>query len=292
MASTSDGSVGTVAQIQRPARGLLGWMSEEQALQFLASQRRDVTLATEQQERYQAARKAVSKRKAGVVGSAVVFDPPQTLSAHLAKFQEAPAIKPFFEQGWRLAVADLTKVCSLQPQVFVDHAEERTAAADPNDLQSLAEVSLPIPSEVQLPAQFDTQQQAWMISGPNPNLRIIGNWAGPIQPGVVGFGFAVTLTPSFLQVAHVQDRYLLRDGYHRAVGFLKRGISKVPVLVRDYGEFEDLGLPPGLFSPAVYLGQRPPTLADFLDDDVSADSSLPAFQRMIVIHGMQLTPLG
>ncbi len=108
----------------------------------------------------------------------------------------------------------------------------------------------------------------------------------------MGFGFAVALMPSFVQVARVQNRLVLRDGYHRAVGFLSRSISRVPVLLRDYAEFEDLGLPPGLFPPAVYLGERPPRLVDFLDDEVSAEASLPAFQRMVVIHGLELAPIG
>ena len=198
----------------------------------------------------------------------------------------------FFEQGWRVVVADLRKICSLQTHVFVDHAEERTAAAHADDVETLARISLPLPSEVQLPAQYDPHRQAWMIASPNPNLRIIRNWAGQVQPGLMGFGFAVALMPSFVQVARVQNRLALRDGYHRAVGFLSRSISRVPVLLRDYAEFEDLGLPPGLFPPAVYLGERPPRLVDFLDDEVSAEASLPAFQRMVVIHGLELAPIG
>ena len=54
-----------------------------------------------------------------------------------------------------------------------------------------------------------------MISSANPNLRIVGNWAGQVQPGVIGMGFAVAISTSFVQVARVQNRYVLRDGYHR-----------------------------------------------------------------------------
>jgi hypothetical protein len=123
-------------------------------------------------------------------------------------------------------------------------------------------------------------------------LRIIGNFAGPVGPGLIGFGFAVAVLPSFLQVAKVQGRYVLRDGYHRAYGFLRRGISTVPAFVRSFGQFEELGLPVGLLPPSVYLGERPPTLSDYDDDLVSESVMLPASQKMVVIHGLELSPLG
>ena len=121
---------------------------------------------------------------------------------------------------------------------------------------------------------------------------IVGNFGGPVQPGVIGFGFVVSILQSFIQVARVNGRCILRDGHHRAIGFLKRGIETVPVITRDYGEFEELGIGPGLLPTAAYLGPRPPLLVDYFDDVVSADVSLPAFQRMIVIHGLELTPMG
>jgi hypothetical protein len=41
----------------------------------------------------------------------------------------------------------------------------------------------------------------------------------------------------------------------------------------------------------VYLGNRPPLLRDFLDDEVAANVDVPAVQKMIVVQGMELTPL-
>jgi hypothetical protein len=39
------------------------------------------------------------------------------------------------------------------------------------------------------------------------------------------------------------------------------------------------------------MSERPPFLADFLEDDVSADVAVPAVQKMVVVHGLELTPL-
>src|SRR5207247_9385530 len=98
-----------------------------------------------------------------------------------------------------------------------DHAEERTAGARPEDVESLAQVSLPTSAQASVPAQYDQVRQAWIISGPNPNLRIVGNFGGPVQAGAIGFGFLVSVLQSFVQVARVQGRHVLRDGHHRAI---------------------------------------------------------------------------
>jgi hypothetical protein len=65
----------------------------------------------------------------------------------------------------------------------------------------------------------------------------------------------------------------------------------VPAFARDFG-IGGLGLGAGLFGTDVYLGARPPPLSDFLDDAVAADVPIPIVQKMIVIQGMELTPLG
>jgi hypothetical protein len=281
-----------LAQIQRPARTLLGWLTDEQALHFLSGQRRDVPLVGWQEERAREARAAVAKRPATVDQDNIVRDIPSELTSHVAAMQAAPPVQAFFKEGWEVKLVDLRRVCALQPQVFTDHAEERAAQVDPNSMTSIAGVSLPLPSNAPVPGQFDQQKQAWIITAANPNLRIIGNFAGQVQPGVIGFGFAVALLPSLMQVAKVQKRYVLRDGYHRAYGLLRRGINWVPALIRSYGQFDDLGVPPGLLPPSVYLGDRPPTLSDYDAEVVSESVMLPAFQKMIVIHGLELTPLG
>jgi len=243
-------------------------------------------------KRARQARDSVARRKKAGDQGDIIREVPSTLDGYVASLRQSPAAKVYFDEGWRVALADLSKVCALQPHIFTDHAEDRTANVDSENLESLAGVALPLPTQVEIPAQFDEHRQAWIISSPNPNLRVVGNWAGQVQPGATGFGFIVTVLPSFVQVARVDNRYVLRDGYHRAFGFLKRGAHWVPVFVREYARYEELGLGPGLLPPSSYLGDRPPLLVDYFDDEVSADVSLPGFQKMIVIHGLELTPLG
>jgi hypothetical protein len=41
-----------------------------------------------------------------------------------------------------------------------------------------------------------------------------------------------------------------------------------------------------------YRGPRPPVLADYLDDSVSAAVRVPAAQKLIVVQALELQPLG
>ena len=106
-------------------------------------------------------------------------------------------------------------------------------------------------------------------------------------------GFAVVAGPSVLQVGRYNGRHFPRDGYHRAFGLLSLGITIVPAFVRDITRFEELVPDPRAMLPQdSYQGQRPPVLTDYLDDTVSAAVQLPAIHKMIVIQGLELTPVG
>lgn len=279
--------------LQRPARALIGWLPEEQAVHILAGQRRDIAVTDEIRERVRGAQRAVARRSPQVTRPEAIREvPASALSAHGAALQASDAAQGYFKEGWRVALADLRLVCALQPHVYTDHAEERMSGLDPSDIGSVATVSLPLATTTAIPAQYDPTRQAWIISSPNPNVRIVGNWGGQVQPGVTGFGFVVRFLQSFVQVARVQGRFILRDGYHRALGFLQRGLAIVPVFAKDFGEFDDLRVGPGVLPASAYLGPTPPFLPDYFDDAVSAGVTLPAFQKMIVVHGLELTPFG
>lgn len=275
----------------RPGRALIGWMSEEQATLTLAARRADQADAPELAERARTARDAVAAREAGVDQARVLEPLPEALNAYVGRLRAHPQSGAYFDEGWEVQMVDLRGICSLQQTVQSEQAAERAAGVDADDVASIAAFTLPEPAEQQeLPVQFDETRNTWVISAANPNLRINGHFGGQVQQGVIGFGFIVAVMPSFLQVARHHGRYVLRDGYHRAYGLLTRGVNVVPAFVRDFG-VGDLGVSPGLFTTDVYLGDRPPLLPDFLDDGVAADVRIPIAQKMVVIQGMELTPL-
>lgn len=281
-----------VAHVKRPARALIGWMSQEEGPVHLAGRQVDKAADPELIARADAARTEVSNRAKGVDQTDLLTDIPGDLDEHVQKLLATEEAAPFAGPGWSVKMADLTKVCALQPSVFWDHAEERAAVANPDSIKSIAEVTLPLPTEVHLPVQYDSSRMTWMVTSRNPNLKFVGQFSTKLKKGVVGFGFGVAILPSFVQVVLHRGRYLLRDGYHRSLGLLARGITRVPVFHREYSEYENIGLGPGMLAAEQYLGDRPPLLADYLDDEVSAEVMLPASQKMVVVQGLEMNPIG
>ncbi len=286
------GLVNNLVQVTRPARALIGWMTLGQAKVSLAGRRMDQADRPDFAERAEKARLAVASRPSGVNQTGLVCPAPDVLSGHINSLRQNPAGAQYFNESWRVAMVDLSKVCAAQPHIHIDHATERVVGADPADMTSLARISLPIPAPAALAAQFDESKQAWIFSSPNPNLRIAGHFQAQAQPGVNVFGFPVALLPSFLQVAFYRDRYLLRDGYHRAFGFLKSGVTRVPAFVKEFTTFDELALPAGMLPLDAFLGDRPPLLPDYLNDEVSAEIAMPATQKVVLIQGLELNTLG
>jgi hypothetical protein len=286
----------TLGHVTRPARALIGWMQQAEAQLMLAQ--RMVQLATNQShvDRAAVARQTVAARPPLVEELHVLSEPGPELEGHIGSLIAQPDYQPFVAGGWSVKIADLSKVVALQPMVFWDHARERTQSAVAGDMPALAKITLPIRSGPEpLPLQFDPARNTWMITSRNPNLRIVGQFSGPVDVGghqVTGCGFVVTISTSFVQVVRYRGRLLLRDGYHRTLGLLAQGITHVPVLFREFGQFEPLGLGPGMLPEASYLGDRPPFLADYLADAVSAEIDLPASQKMLVIQGIEMNPMG
>lgn len=294
VAEPQDAGGGTpdpLALPRRAGRALIGWMSEEEGAVTLAGRSRDGAERRELTERVAVARRAVAAREGGVDQSHLLEDVPSRLEGYLAELRADPSAAPYVNEGWEVKIADLARVCALQQTVVSTDALARVREVDSKDLVSLARLTLPRPTKTHLPAQFDEGRSHWILTAANPNLKLTGHFGGELQPGVIGFGFIVSVMPSFVQVARHHGRYVLRDGYHRAFGLLAQGITKAPAFVRDFG-VAPLGLGQGLFGTDVYLGERPPLLGDFLDDEVSAEVSLPAVQKMLVIQGLELTPIG
>src|SRR5204862_4193 len=162
--------------------------------------------------------------------------------------------------------------------------------------QRLTQPSPAVGAQLERPARvplgwLPSERGELFLASPNPSLKVVANFNGPLPNGMPGFGFGVAVAASFVQVVCFQNRYVLRDGYHRAFGLLSRGITSVPAFIRDFDTAENLA-PAGMLPHSAWLGQRPPVLRDYHDDLVSESVNLPAQHRMIVIHALELSALG
>jgi hypothetical protein len=265
-------------------------MAAEEAAQWLAGPGQAV--AEEHREAVRRARAAVAARPAGFDQAGAISAMPAVLAEHREALRQNPASGPYFAERWDVAIADLSRICAIQRHVLTDDATARVTDVDPADILSVATVALPIAEKRTLAAGFDEHKQAWVFSSASPNLRIAGHVRAEVQPGLHAFGFVVALSTSFLQVARYRNRCLLRDGYHRAYGFLAQGITHVPVFTRDYDTFTEMRLPAGLSAQDTYLGDQPPVLSDYLDNTVSASVVMPVTQKVVIVQGVEVATLG
>jgi hypothetical protein len=190
-----------------PGRALIGWMAEEEAILTLASRRQDQADNDAFRGQARAARAAVAARPAGIDQERLLEPPPDDLAAHIAQLEQQPLAAPYLAEGWQVMTVDLARVCSLQQTVRADQASARVAAIDPNDVSQIAAVTLPVGiADEAFPVQFDEERRAWLISGANPNLKVVGHYGGRIQDGApLSFGFNVAVVPSFGTLASVDS---------------------------------------------------------------------------------------
>jgi hypothetical protein len=281
-------------ELRREARALIGWMPPEAALLFLNGNVTGVAATTAQSAAVAAAICAVSAREATSGQAEVIRDTPNDLDPFIQTLRSTPAAAGMFNDGWTVRLVDLRHVCAFQPVIFTDSALQRAAGVDAGDLEAIAKITLPPVQSPEFTQSFDPARASWVLSSRNPNLRVVGNLSAPVNTpqGVVpGFGFLITVTPSFLNVGEFEGRYFLRDGYHRAFGLLSAGIDIVPAFVRTASSIEEL-VPPNMLPQAAYRGAHPPMLPDYLDDAVAATGYLPAVHKLITVHALELSPCG
>ncbi len=272
-------------------KALIGWMTGDQAILWLSGRRADTQNREELQLRAQNARTAVAARPVGIDQSNIRTPAPAELDAHIDALRQNASGVQLFNEGWQVSIIDLSRVCAAQPFINTGSAIQRVDRVEAGDLASLAAVSLPVAAPTAFPVAFDPSKNTWIFSSPNPNLRVAGRFNVQAQPGQNVFGFVVGLSTSFLQAAVYRDRYMLRDGYHRAFGFLARGITNVPAFVREFQTYEELTLPAGMLPQEAFLGERPPTLRDYLDETVSAEIQIPVTQKVVVVQASEFSTL-
>lgn len=271
-----------------PARVLLGWMDTEHALRVQHDSRADVPIAEASRERLRAAREQVAARPCGIDQGGAVTAVPAELQAYVDALRGNAALAEMFAEGWTPSLVDLRRICAVQPRVFTDHGDERIRAVEPEDLGAIAAITMPVPGEQTFPAHFDEARGAWVLSSADPNLKVVSQFGRQLGPDVAGFGFGVALGRSYLKAVQHNGRYFLTDGYHRAVAFLRRGITHVPALTRTLPPGEPLEVPHGMLPADAYQGDRPPLLADFLDDAVSMALPMLVRRKVIVIQAIEV----
>jgi hypothetical protein len=184
-------------------------------------------------------------------------------------------------------MADLRNVLSFQKAVS-GGGEERIGTNDPHDLPSLFAFCLPPANQAQnMPGILDEGGKGVSFASPNPNLRVT-NMQRVNANGQDFIGFGIGFGLPFVQVVEFQNRWFIRDGYHRSRALVASGIHTIPcIFIRARNAQEYGGDSPAFFRWNVVFGERPPFLSDFLDEHVAATVSKPIVGKIIRITAQE-----
>lgn len=273
------------------ARILLAWMNDPQARAALVGGNSAGQLTDDQESRLASARAELKSRPGGVDQADLIRPLPAGMRDYITRLQADPQAADYFADGFRPALVDLSRLCVFQPSVHTGQVAERVADVNTDDVRALAEITLPLDDPPQVIPQFDQERLTFTTNLASQNLHIVGAFGGPAEddlpPGTVSVGFHLRVITSFVQVASIQGRYFLRDGYHRGLGLIQRGVRYAPALVRGDLPLAEL-VPPGMLDFEVFMGDRPPVLPDYWDERVSCPVPAAATRKVIIVRASEL----
>jgi hypothetical protein len=284
----------------RRIRFLMAWMEQAEAIgNCLGRVQTPNDDVAQYIAAWEAARGVLAARNPYQLEVPVLREMPPELAERSMVFQQRPDVIAAFQGlDWTVGIADLTRVLSFQKFVVDEQAVERVMATEIDDLHGLFGICLPEPAApVTLTPSFDQDQRGVMFNSPNTNLRLGpatfmegNNPAAPGQPAQQFrvAGFMVNFGAPFVQIAELNGRWFVRDGYHRCFGLLRRGTTQIPcIFVRARG-FQELGAnSPGFFRQELIFGDRPPFLRDFLDDAVTRTAEHQSVRKVVRITGQE-----
>jgi len=100
--------------------------------------------------------------------------------------------------------------------------------------------------------------------------------------------------PNYVYVTPVNGRFIVQNGYHRAVALLQAGHERMPCLVRplnpaDLAILQQQPQPPGFFDLGRIMAPRPPMVSDFTNQVGSVDLQMRARNHILRV-GFQAMP--
>jgi hypothetical protein len=276
--------------LKREARVLLAWTSQAQARLALAEGTANSVLTGGQEAFLARARGLLSARPAGIDQSDLMRPWPAALRDYVAALEANAEGRSCLAEGFTPALVDLSRVCAFRPHVYIDGIRELLSDTAIDDLRSLAELTLPLAAPPGISLQFDHDRLTFVTNPVGKNLQIVEAFEEPAEggpPGTISVGFRLRVTTSLVQVAGVQGRYFLCDGYERCLGLWQRGARYVPALVKDDLPLAEV-VPAGMLPFEVLIADRPPLLPDYWDAEVSCSVQLPAARKIVVIRASEL----
>jgi hypothetical protein len=176
---------------------------------------------------------------------------------------------------WTVGVVDLRSLLAFQRRLSFDSRRPAGALPEKDDFAAITSLCFGKPKPIHYDRETVEQHTSFIVSTGDPNLqfRVTDDQHAPLEL----YGGS-----PFLEVACFQQRWFLRDGYHRAFCFLKAGIFKVPTVIVQARTLEELGATKEwFFSEETLFSPQPAYVVDYLDESLTIEYKRPALTKTI-----------
>lgn len=179
---------------------------------------------------------------------------------------------------WKLGMIDLRNLLAFQRRVSVER-ENGPLLQDGENWEQLIPLAFP-ERKADFSFSINPDRSEAVIRSANPELKLFID--PPSPAGALSLPLSIDLGSPFIEAAHYNGRWFLRDGYHRAYSLLKIGIHRVPAVVIWARTIEELGaVHPWFFNQAVLFSEHPPRLMDFHDPELVLHYRRPMREKLI-----------
>ncbi len=223
----------------------------------------------------------IEKEESGIINKCETFD---ISSGLIEGIKLNPAItNTFSKHVMDFRMVEIDNLIAVQRNVLLDYVDQLTKKIPKNPSEDdLLKFCLIPEQQVPLPKPTRKSSRSWYFTSPSHDFRFLGGFLKKeltredIQSTKVG-GFpthAIVLFVGYgagcMNAFSVNGRLILSNGFHRAYALRRKGIKKIPLLIKKIGN-ADLEFPDevkGLKKDYLLKHPRPILIKDFFNDDL------------------------
>ncbi len=223
----------------------------------------------------------IEKQESGVADNCEISD---ISSGLIEAIRQNPSIKNTFSTDvLDFGMVDIDNVIAPQRDVLMDYVDVLTKKIPKNPSEDeLLKFCLIPEQQVPKPKPTKKDSSSWYFSSPSHDFRFLSGHLKKeitredVESSKVG-GFPTHVFMLFvgygvgcMNALSVNGRVILKNGFHRAYALRKKGIKKIPLLLKKIGN-ADLEFPSeiqGLKKDYLLKQPRPILVKDFLNEDL------------------------
>jgi hypothetical protein len=117
------------------------------------------------------------------------------------------------------------------------------------------------------------------------DTRVLNSWnSHDNSVNTTEVTFRIGAAVPFVQIVKCEDRYILKNGYHRIFALRKAGFRSTPCILIQGRNRAGIGIPQGFFSEDLLFSANPPTFSSFFSDAISPIVKFRSPRSWLYLH--------